>query len=515
MIPYMIFICILVLPTHGEPNITMEIETVTQSWACRTERRAYLLYDDFKADTCARCYHYMPLFSFKRKFKYLSWLSILRDPATNFTYEANPVNSSSELTASFAAESYVLKWRHCCLAAIECCDHMITTPPIQTDGPYCPRTWDGWQCWDDTPGGTTARDICQGHIYFDNEPPSCPKYAYKVCWPNGTWLENEYMREWTNYSKCGRVDEHRNYLYFHIATYSISIVSLVPALIIFSVYKQLQVHRISMHKNLFMSLFLNGFVVILFKSIVILDELKRSATYETIMDRNGDGCKILFILTKYFRMTNYMWMFCEGFYLHKLIAAAFAEQKSLLMFYIMGWVMPIIPVSVYAILRKTTEDHKCWAFPVESFEWIMNAPNMTSLLVNLIFLCNIIRVLVTKLRATHSNEPSQYRKAVRATLVLVPLFGLHFCLIIYRPPQSTRCDILTAYTYFSHAMDGLQGLLVSLIFCYMNGEILHLLWRTYEKFRTNRQLPPVSGNRRSTCFLSLSSIRTHRDQHDL
>ncbi|GFV60303.1 calcitonin gene-related peptide type 1 receptor [Trichonephila clavipes] len=51
---------------------------------------------------------------------------------------------------------------------------------------------------------------------------------------------------------------------------------------------------------------------------------------------------------------------------------------------------------------------RCWAFPVESYEWIMNAPNMTSLLVNLIFLCNIIRVLVTKLRATHSNEPSQY-----------------------------------------------------------------------------------------------------------
>ncbi len=29
--------------------------------------------------------------------------------------------------------------------------------------------------------------------------------------------------------------------------------------------------------------------------------------------------------------------------------------------------------------------------------------------VNMIFLVNIIRVLVTKLRATHANEPSQYR----------------------------------------------------------------------------------------------------------
>lgn len=48
-------------------------------------------------------------------------------------------------------------------------------------------------------------------------------------------------------------------------------------------------------------------------------------------------CKFLLILTKYFRMTNYMWMFCEGFYLHKLIAAAFAEQKNLIMFYVIGW----------------------------------------------------------------------------------------------------------------------------------------------------------------------------------
>ncbi|GFT20495.1 g_PROTEIN_RECEP_F2_3 domain-containing protein [Nephila pilipes] len=46
------------------------------------------------------------------------------------------------------------------------------------NGPYCPRTWDGWQCWDDTPGGTTAKDICEGHIYFENDPPSCPSKCF-------------------------------------------------------------------------------------------------------------------------------------------------------------------------------------------------------------------------------------------------------------------------------------------------------------------------------------------------
>ncbi|GFQ65759.1 uncharacterized protein TNCT_109951, partial [Trichonephila clavata] len=63
--------------------------------------------------------------------------------------------------------------------------------------------------------------------------------------------------------------------------------------------------------------------------------------------------------------------------------------------------------------------------------------------------------LWTKLRATHANEPSQFRKAVRATLVLVPLFGLHFILVMYRP-QNGDCFVLEGYSYFSYAMDGLQ-----------------------------------------------------------
>ncbi|GFQ82447.1 calcitonin gene-related peptide type 1 receptor [Trichonephila clavata] len=175
-------------------------------------------------------------------------------------------------------------------------------------------------------------------------------------------------------------------------------------------------------------------------------------------------------------MCTYMWMFCEGFYLHKLIAAAFAEQKSLYMFYFIGWIFPIFPVGTVALLRWYFADEQCWAVPVKPYEWVANGLNLLSLFLNLVFLINIIRVLWTKLRATHANEPSQFRKAVRATLVLVPLFGLHFILVMYRP-QNGDCFVLEGYSYFSYAMDGLQGLLVSLIFCYLNGEVQGLLMR--------------------------------------
>ncbi|GIY77016.1 hypothetical protein CEXT_777761 [Caerostris extrusa] len=43
------------------------------------------------------------------------------------------------------------------------------------DSLYCPRTWDGWQCWDDTKAGETASSPCLEHVYFRSEPSTCPK----------------------------------------------------------------------------------------------------------------------------------------------------------------------------------------------------------------------------------------------------------------------------------------------------------------------------------------------------
>lgn len=44
-----------------------------------------------------------------------------------------------------------------------------------------------------------------------------------------------------------------------------------------------------------------------------------------------------------------------------------------------------------------------------------------------------MRVLITKLKVTHQAEFSLYMKAVRATLILVPLLGIQFVLLPYKP----------------------------------------------------------------------------------
>ncbi|GFT76211.1 calcitonin gene-related peptide type 1 receptor [Nephila pilipes] len=111
----------------------------------------------------------------------------------------------------------------------------------------------------------------------------------------------------------------RRLQYFHLVTYAISMLFLIPALFIFVIYKQLQVYRITMHKHLFTALLLNALTCIIFKSFIILEQLDLpSDRGDTVLEENGIGCKVLCVITKYTRMTTYMWMFCEGFYLHEV-----------------------------------------------------------------------------------------------------------------------------------------------------------------------------------------------------
>ncbi|XP_042902173.1 calcitonin receptor-like [Parasteatoda tepidariorum] len=381
--------------------------------SCRTERGFYLPLDVYRQDTCARCYFYLPPFAFHNedaRLRYDEYTGLLVDPLTNQSYTADPENLTHPVYESFQSDLFARKWIACCRAALHCCRKMLSEPwQFDNDTILCPRTWDGWQCWPDTPAGQVVQGLCQEHVYFRSEPPTCPKHAFKHCLDNGSWYVNDRNKEWTNYSSCGRIEGMRRLQYFHIITYAISILFLLPALLIFAFYKQLQVYRITMHKNLFMALVLNALMCITFKCFVILEEMDSPGNRITILEENGMGCKILYVITKYTRMTTYMWMFCEGFYLHKLIAASFAEQKSLKMFYFIGWVFPVFPVGTFSFLRWYFADEECWAIPVNPYEWVTNSPNLLSLVLNFAFLCNIIRVLVTKLRATHTNEPSQFR----------------------------------------------------------------------------------------------------------
>lgn len=88
-------------------------------------------------------------------------------------------------------------------------------------------------------------------------------------------------------------------------------------------------------------------------------------------------------------------------------------------------------------------------------QWILIVPVCLSLFASLGFLINVVRVLLTKLHCNSANPaPVGLRKAVRAALILVPLFGIHHILIPFRPEPKAPGE--RAYEIFSALLVSLQ-----------------------------------------------------------
>ncbi|CAG2116971.1 unnamed protein product, partial [Medioppia subpectinata] len=158
--------------------------------------------------------------------------------------------------------------------------------------------------------------------------------------------------------------------------------------------------------------------------------------------------------------------------------------------------------------------------------------------VNCIFLLLLLRVLCIKASSTMGPQYSNSghinnsgagggvitRQSIvvslRAAILLLPLYGLHYLFVVYRPnievlsshfgPQyycshsmaytisssstgltsskTLSCWFSEVYHYLTLTLDGLQGCAVSIIFCFANHEISqYLLRRSLERVSTRGQ----------------------------
>ncbi|XP_052792350.1 calcitonin gene-related peptide type 1 receptor-like [Mya arenaria] len=360
------------------------------------------------------------------------------------------------------------RWMDCCQAAIRCCQKQLSTPLSNfTSNVFCPRTWDGYSCFDDALPSTTVEVACPSYVEYG----STSAYAYKHCTDNGTWWVNPVTgSEWTNYTTCVPKQDFQTVVYVALACNILSLLLLIPACIIFLSIRQLRVQkRIKLHLCLFLSYIFASVVTITWDVTVYLDRLQNERIH-SVMHRNSAGCKLLYMLTRYVSTANYFWMFSEGLYLRRLIVHAFSPPKTLIPYYLFGWVGAWIPSLIYSVVRATTQEFnsRCWVHSIGPYEWLLYTPNLFCILANVLFLGNILKILCSKLQI-HPNEPNNYRKALKATFVLVPLLGLQQFLVIYRPPPGTKFSF--AYEILQNVIQNTQGATVALIFCFFNGEV--------------------------------------------
>ncbi|XP_050420938.1 calcitonin gene-related peptide type 1 receptor-like isoform X2 [Adelges cooleyi] len=358
---------------------------------------------------------------------------------------------------------------------LKCENQLNETIRNNTSSNYCRGTFDGWLCWGDTEAGVTIHQPCPQFISgFD---PT--RTAYKICNKDATWFRHPASGAvWSNYTTCIDHDDvnwtqHVNNIYQF--GYLISFIALLLSIGILTYFKSLRCARNTLHTHMFASFASNNLLWLLWYNLVI--------DHPNVVLNNEWWCQVLHVVTHYFLLTNYAWMFAEGFYLHTLLAYAFTAEDTLVRWlWKLAWSTPMAIISVYAILRIVhMQTSECWMN--EAYWSVLVMPVIFCLPINVLFLFNIVRVLWVKLQAgpSHLSNSTPSRamlQSFRATLLLMPLLGLYYLLMPFRPdkhhPWERYYEIISAVT------SSFQGLCVATLFCFLNGEVIAQIKRRWQ-----------------------------------
>uniref|UniRef100_A0A8C0ABB1 Parathyroid hormone/parathyroid hormone-related peptide receptor n=1 Tax=Bos mutus grunniens TaxID=30521 RepID=A0A8C0ABB1_BOSMU len=361
-------------------------------------------------------------------------------------------------------------------------------------GRPCLPEWDHILCWPLGAPGEVVAMPCPDYIYDFNHKG----HAYRRCDRNGSWeLVPGHNRTWANYSECVKflTNETREREVFdrlgmiYTVGYSVSLASLTVAVLILAYFRRLHCTRNYIHMHLFLSFMLRA-VSIFVKDAVLysgtaLDEAERLTEEELRAIAQAPpppaaaagyvGCRVAVTFFLYFLATNYYWILVEGLYLHSLIFMAFfSEKKYLWGFTVFGWGLPAIFVAVWVGVRATLANTGCWDLSSGNKKWIIQVPILASIVLNFILFINIVRVLATKLRETNAGRcdtRQQYRKLLKSTLVLMPLFGVHYIVFMATPYTEVSGTLWQVQMHYEMLFNSFQGFFVAIIYCFCNGEV--------------------------------------------
>ncbi|XP_077302140.1 pigment-dispersing factor receptor isoform X2 [Arctopsyche grandis] len=398
---------------------------------------------------------------------------------------------------------------------------------------YCDAVHDTYLCWPPTLAGTYANQSCPAVRLSDTK-----KMVMKKCNIFGFWDGKEPNETssnvgWTNYTPCvaPEIQQLFNKLnvgdsgdkkmeiaartrQLEICGFSISLLALLLSLTIFCRFRSLKNNRTRIHKNLFMAMV----VQVMIRLTLYIDQalLRGNESDGDIkgIDNTPYLCEASYVLLEYARTAMFMWMFVEGLYLHNMVTVTvFQERQYYLLYYAMGWGFPVILTAIWAVINALHFEGQMacwWGYSLIGYYWILEGPRLAVILLNFIFLMNIIRVLVMKLRQSHTSEVEQVRKAVRAAVVLLPLLGITNLLHMTQAPLEKTALEFALWSYTTHFLTSFQGFFIALLYCFFNGEVRTAIQKRISLYIDLRE--QHAQYRRSSAFHFISSeANNHRD----
>uniref|UniRef100_A0A3Q2XBA2 Glucagon like peptide 2 receptor n=1 Tax=Hippocampus comes TaxID=109280 RepID=A0A3Q2XBA2_HIPCM len=281
---------------------------------------------------------------------------------------------------------------------------------------YCKGTFDTFVCWPHSAPG--------------NVSVPCPPYlpwismgnAHRECLENGKWRQKENSSEpWRDDSECQGEhyfkDKEEQMLrqtalrVVSIIGYSLSLASLVFATLLMGMFRKLHCTRNYIHMNLFVSFILRA-VAVISKEIILYIMYSNLPKDDPGWNSYSSSpislmCKFSKVAMEYFVACNYFWLLVEAIFLHTLL----------------------FTVIIFFIFIK------------------------------------ILLLLLSKLKADQVKFTDYRYSLAKATLVLIPLLGIHEVVFTVLVDECMEGNSRYARDFINLTLSSFQVRLIMLIAC--------------------------------------------------
>ncbi|XP_061441769.1 pituitary adenylate cyclase-activating polypeptide type I receptor [Rhineura floridana] len=409
------------------------------------------------------------------------------------------------------SDCFIRKEQEACLETIR---KLTTLIPLNESAPGCPGMWDNITCWKPAFVGEVVFVKCPALFTMVNIDDGWDVNSMAYAQPGDLELldnpeqilggspdlkvvsRNCTEEGWSEpfphyYDACGfddndtTSDYNQDYYYLSVKAlytvgYSTSLVSLTTAMVILCRFRKLHCTRNFIHMNLFVSFILRAILVFIKDGILYAEQDSNHCFISTV------ECKAVMVFFHYCVMSNYFWLFIEGLYLFTLLVETFFPERRYFYWYtIIGWGTPTICVTIWAVLRLHFDDVGCWDMNDNTaLWWVIKGPVVASIMINFLLFVGIIIILVQKLQSPDigGNESSIYLRLARSTLLLIPLFGIHYTVFAFYPENVSKRERLV----FELGLGSFQGFVVAVLYCFLNGEVQSEIKRKWRSWKVNR-----------------------------
>ncbi|XP_006912105.1 pituitary adenylate cyclase-activating polypeptide type I receptor isoform X7 [Pteropus alecto] len=433
------------------------------------------------------------------------------------------------MTTAMHSDCIFRKEEAMCLEKIQRANDLMG---LNDSSPGCPGMWDNITCWKPAHVGEMVLVSCPELFQilnpdqaWETETNGEPGFVdsnsldlsdMRVVSRNCT--EDGWSEPFPHYfDACGFDDYEsetgdQDYYYLSVKSlytvgYSTSLVTLTTAMVILCRFRKLHCTRNFIHMNLFASFMLRAIAVFIKDWILYAEQSSNHCFISTV------ECKATMVFFHYCVVSNYFWLFIEGLYLFTLLVETFFPERRYFYWYIIiGWGTPTVCVFVWAMLRLYFDNTGCWDMNDNTaLWWVIKGPVVGSIMVNFGLFVGIIIILVQKLQSpdTGGNESSVYfcvqkcyckpqraqqhsckmselstitLRLARSTLLLIPLFGIHYTVFAFSPENVSKRERLV----FELGLGSFQGFVVAVLYCFLNGEVQAEIKRKWRSWKVNR-----------------------------